>query len=74
MRQPTDHTGGGVKSGSQKGVILVTQNELKLKKFPMVYLHAGLEIGSAVPHAIHQESNVDFHAVGYERSLCHPAW
>ena len=47
----------GVKLGSQKGVILATQNEPKLGVFPIVYLHAGLKIGSAIPYAIHQESN-----------------
>ena len=26
---------------------------------PIVYLHAGLEIGSAIPYAIHRESNRD---------------
>ena len=30
----------------------------------MVYLHAGLEIGSAIPYAIDQESNKDLHATG----------
>ena len=30
---------------------------------PIVYLHAGLEIGSAIPYAIHQESNRDSHAL-----------
>ena len=57
MGPPTDHT-GGVKLGSQKGVILVTQNEPKSKVSPLVYLRASLEIRSAVPHAIHRESNV----------------
>ena len=40
----------------------------------MVYLHAGLEIGSAIPYAIHRESNRDFHALGSQRSPCHWAW
>ena len=30
----------------------------------MVYLHAGSEIGSAVPYTIHRESNGDSHALG----------
>ena len=38
---------------SQKGVILAAQKEPKLRVSLMVYLHAGLEIGSAVPYAIH---------------------
>ena len=41
---------------------------------PIVYLHAGLEIGSAIPYAIHQESNTDYHALGSQRSSCHSAW
>ena len=65
----------GVKLGSQKGVILATQNEPKLGVSPMVYLHAGLEIGSAIPYAIHRESNQDSHALGTQRSSCpHSLW
>ena len=63
-----------MKLGSPKGVILVTQNEPKSKVSPMVYLHAGLEIGSVVLHAIHRESNGDSHALGSQRSPCHSAW
>ena len=70
---PIDHT-GGVKLGSQKGVILAARNEPKLGVFPIVYLHAGLEIRSAIPYAIHRESNADSHAFGYQRSSCHLAW
>ena len=40
----------------------------------MVYLHAGLEVGSAIPYAIHQESNVDSNALGPQRSSCHLVW
>ena len=40
----------------------------------MVYLHAGLEIGFAVPHAIVRESNEHFHDFGFQRSPCHSAW
>ena len=47
----------GVKLRSQKGVILAALNEPKSGVPPMVCLHAGLEIGSAIPYAIHQESN-----------------
>ena len=39
----------GFQLGSQKGDILAAQNEPKLRVSPMIYLHAGLEIGSAVP-------------------------
>ena len=35
---------------------------------PIVYPHAGLEIQSAIPYAIHQESNEDSHALGSQRS------
>ena len=35
---------GGLKLGSQKGVILAAQNEPKLKVSLIVYLQAGLEI------------------------------
>ena len=65
---------GGLKLGSQKGVILATQNEPKLKVSPMVYLHAGLEIGSPVPHADHWESNEACHALGPQSSACHSPW
>ena len=64
----------GLKLGFQKGVILAAHNEQKLGVSPMVYLHAGLEIGSAIPHPIHQESNEDTHALGSQRSSCHSAW
>ena len=50
-------TRGGVKLGSQKGVILAAQNEQKSGVPQIVYLHAGLEIGSAIPYPIHRESN-----------------
>ena len=68
-----DHT-RGVKLGSQKGVILAAQNEPKSGVSPMVYLHAGLEIRSAIPYAIHWESNGDLHDSGSQRSPCHLAW
>ena len=41
---------------------------------PIVYLDAGLEIRSAIPYAIHRESNEDSHALGCQRSPCHLAW
>ena len=70
---PIAHT-GGVKLGSQKGVILAAQNEPNSGVFPMVYLHAGLEIRSAIQYAIYQEANKDSHALGFQRSPCHSAW
>ena len=42
--------------------------------FLTVYLHAGLEIGSAIPYAIHRESNRDSHDLCSQRSPCHSAW
>ena len=68
-----DHV-GVVKSGSKKGVILAAQNEPKFGVSPKVYLHACLEIRSAIPYAIHQESDRDSHALGSQRSPCHSAW
>ena len=41
---------------------------------PLVNLDAGLEIGSAIPYAIHQESNKDSHPLGFQRSPCNLAW
>ena len=41
---------------------------------PMVYLHAGLEIRSAIPYVIHRESNKESDAFGFQRSPCHLAW
>ena len=64
----------GLKLGSQKGFILAAQNEPKSGVSPMVYLHAGLEIGSAIPYAIHWESNQDSHVLGPQRSPWPSAW
>ena len=64
----------GLKFGSQKGVILPAQNEPKLGVPSIVYLHASLEIGSPIPHAIHRESNGHSHAYASQRSPCHSAW
>ena len=69
-----DHTGGGVKLGSQKGVFWLLEMSQNLGVLPIVYLHAGLEIGSAIPYRIHRESNIDSHAFGSQRSPCHSAW
>ena len=60
--------------GFPKGVIVAARNEPKSGVLPIVYLHAGLEIGSAIPYAIHRESDEDSHALGSQRSLCHLAW
>ena len=40
---------------------------------PLVYLHAGLEIRSAIPYVIHWESNRDSHALGSQKSPCYLA-
>ena len=58
----------------KRGVILAAQNEPKLKVSRIVYLHAGIEIRSAIPHAIHWESNEDSQAPGFQTSACHLAW
>ena len=73
MGPPIDHE-GGVKLGSQKEVILAAQNEPKSGVLSIVYLHAGLEIGFAIPYAIHPDPNEDSHALGSNRSSCHSAW
>ena len=41
---------------------------------PMVYLHAGLEIGCAIPYAIHWGSNRDSHVLGSQGSPWPSAW
>ena len=46
----------------------------KLRVSPMAYLHAGLEIGSAVPYATHWESNRDSHVLGAQGSPWASAW
>ena len=40
---------------------------------PIVYLHAGLEIGFAIPYAIHRGSNRDSRDLGSKRSPCRSA-
>ena len=52
MGPPTDHI-GGQNWGPKKRVDLAAQREPKSKVSPMVYLHAGLEIGSTIRYAIH---------------------
>ena len=73
MGPPMDHT-GGVKLGSQKGVILAAQNEPRSGVSSMVYLKAGLEIKSAIPYAIRWECNRDSHVLGPRRSQLSSAW
>ena len=46
--------------GGQIWLLKMSQN---LGVLPIVYLHAGLEIGSANPYAIHRESNRDSHTL-----------
>ena len=57
MKPPTDHTGGEI--GVQNRGHLAAQNEPKSKLSPMVYLHAGSEIGSGIPYGINCEPNED---------------
>ena len=40
---------GGLKLGSQKGVILAAEMSQNSGVLPIVYLDAGLETGSAIP-------------------------
>ena len=65
---------GGVKLGSQNGIILAAEMSQNSGVLPIVYLHAGLKIRSAIPYTIHQDSNRDSHALGFRRSPCHLAW
>ena len=67
-------TRGGEIGVPKRGVILVTQNEPKSKVSSMVYLQAGLEIGSANPYAVHWESNKDSHVLGLQGSPWALAW
>ena len=64
----------GAEYGVPKGVILGAQNGPKMRVSPMVYLHAGLETQSAVPYAIHWESNRDSHVLGPQGSDWALAW
>ena len=64
----------GLKLGSQKGVLLAAQNEPKSRVSPMVCLHAGLEIGFAVPYAIHWTFNRASHVLGPQGSPSASAW
>ena len=73
MGPPIDHT-AGVKLGSQRGSFWLLEMSQNLGVLPIVYLHAGLVIGFAIPYAIHRESNRDSHALGFQRSPCHSAW
>ena len=65
---------GGLKLGSQKGLILAAQNKPKSGVPSIVYLHAGFEIGSAIPYTIHRESNVNSHVLGSQGSPWPSAW
>ena len=65
---------GGEIWGPKKGSFWLLQMSQNLGVLPTVYLHAGLEIGSVIPYAMHQESNRDPHALGSQRSPCHLAW
>ena len=61
----------GVPKGGHFWLLEMSQN---LGVLLIVYLHAGLEIRSAIPYAIHQKSNGDSHALGSRRTPCHLAW
>ena len=40
----------------------------------MVYLHAGLEIESAIPYAIRWDFHGDLHVLGFQRSPWPSVW
>ena len=55
MGPPIDHT-GKPNRGPKRGSFWLLKTSQRLALLPKVYLHASLEIGSAIPYAIHQES------------------
>ena len=67
-------TRGGEIGGPKRGPFWLLEMSRNSGVLPKVYLHAGLEIGSAIPYAIHRESNGDSHALGSQRSPCHSLW
>ena len=64
-------TRGGEIGVPKKGPFWLLKISRNSGVLPIVYLHAGLEIGFAIPYAIHQESNEDSHALGFS---CQLAW
>ena len=58
----------------KRGLIFAAQTEPKSGVSLMIYLHAGLEIGSAIPYAIHSESDKDSHVLGPQGSFWPLAW
>ena len=67
-------TRGGEIGVPKRGSFWLLEMSQNLGVLPIVYLHAGLKIRSAIPYAIHRESNRDSHALGSQRSPCHSAW
>ena len=70
---PIDHTGGS-NWGPKRGSFWLLEMSQNLGVLPIVYLHAGLEMGFAIPYAIHRESHRDSHALGPQISQCYLAW
>ena len=66
-------TRGGEIGVPKRGSFWLLEMSQNSGVLPIVYLHAGLEVGSVIPYAIHRESNRDFHAFGGQRSSCHSA-
>ena len=60
-RQST--TRGARNWGPKRGSFWLLEMSQNSGVLPIVYLNAGLEIGSAIPYAIHPESNRDSHAL-----------
>ena len=50
-------TRGGLNWGPKRGSFWLLEMSQNSGVLPLVYLHAGSEIGSAIPYAIHRESN-----------------
>ena len=71
MGPPIDHTGGR-NWGPKRGSFWLLKKSQNSGVLPIVYLHAGLEIGSAIPYAIHQESNGDSHVLALKD--LHATW
>ena len=55
---------GGRNWGPKRGSFWLLEVSQNSGVLPIVYLHARLEMGSAIPYAIQQESNRDSHGLG----------
>ena len=62
-RQLTTRGGGGEIGVPKRGSFWLLKMSQNSGVLPIVYLHAGLKIRSAIPYVIHRESNRDSHAL-----------